>query len=38
MTSKSTWMCANVTAPGGIVAMFIDRCLAPTFLPDRPAL
>jgi len=37
ITSKSTWMCAQATPPGGMVAMFMDRCLAATFLADRPA-
>src|SRR5258708_5054162 len=38
MTSKSTWMCARATPPGGIIATFIDSCFAPTFLPDIPSL
>ena len=38
MTSKSTWMCAYATPPGGIVATFMDSSFAPTFLPDMPAL
>ena len=38
MTSKSTWMCAYATPPGGIVATFMDSFRAPTFLAERPAL
>ena len=36
MTSKSTWMWAYAVPPGGMVATFIDSCLAPTFLAERP--
>src|SRR3974377_2345955 len=38
MTSKSTWMCARATPPGGMVATFIDSFLAPTFFADMPFL
>jgi hypothetical protein len=29
-------MCAAATPPGGIVATFIDSCVAATFFSDRP--
>src|SRR5512135_1113453 len=38
MTSKSTWMWAPATPPGGIVATFIDSCRAGTFFADSPTL
>src|SRR5215831_489001 len=38
ITSKSTWMCAAATPPGGMVATFIESCFASTFFADRPVL
>ena len=38
MTSKSTWICARATPPGGIVATFMDSFFAPTFFADSPVL
>ena len=38
ITSKSTWMCAYATPPGGIVATFIDSRLAAVFFAERPLL
>src|SRR6516225_4050926 len=38
MSSKSTWLCAEATPPGGIVATFIDNLVEPTFLALRPTL
>jgi len=38
MTSKSTWIWAYATPPGGTVATFMDSCLAPTFFADMPPL
>jgi hypothetical protein len=37
ITSKPTCTCAYATPPGGTVATFIDKCVAFTFLADRPA-
>src|ERR1041384_916850 len=38
MTSKSTWMWAKATPPGGMVATFRESRRALVFFPERPVL